>query len=274
MDKEINVNDLLSHFVPVEELGADPNDFVVDADYWYNEMYELYKNSCHFIDSLDERHSNEAHIGSNEIDKHTFSAIGRVGLFRWYALTVYYDESIHKMDNTKILHNKNHLKTVCGQMADPGENISHAINNNNDLLNILQRNPVVANTEECVESWDSKHDCLSKEYSAIREMTVRLNVFLEQGPMCSDVFTNKEGKLIIDANIIKEKDVVLPFIWANKKNLKMYGDLAKKCIDYGANTVVGIFASRLIPTMDGREVATIPAKYEPSSFAPRFFINF
>ena len=159
-------------------------------------------------------------------------------------------------------------------MADPGDNLSHAIINDDDLLIILQRNPVVANTEVCIKSWDSIHDCLTKEYSAIRGMTVRLNIFLGKGPIRSIFFKKEKEQLIIDETIVKGKDVVLPFIWANKKNLKMYGDLAKKCIDNGANTVVGIFASRLVPTMDGREVVTIPAKYEPSSFCSSLLFNF
>lgn len=274
MDNKNNQNDFRSKFIPVEELGADPSNFVVDADYWYNEMYELYKDSCHSENPLDERQSTEAYIGPEHIDQHTFSAIGRVGFFQWYALTLYFDESIHKLDETKVLHNKNHQRTLCGQMADPGENISHAINNNNDILNILQRNPVVANTEECVESWDSVHDCLSKDYNDIREMTVRLNVFLGQGPICFNVFTKEKGRLIIDPNTIKGKDVVLPFIWANNKYLTMFGDMAKRCIDNGANTVVGVFASRQVPTMDGREASNIPSKYQPSSFGPRLSFRF
>ena len=270
-----DLDDIRSQYVPIEELGADPNDFVVDANYWYDEMYALYKDSCHFENPLDDRQSQEHHIAPDMIDEHSFCAIGRIGFFQWYALTLYYDESIHKMDEVKIKHNRNHLLTVCDQIAaDPGENISHAINNNNELLNILQRDPIIANTEECVESWDSVHDCRSKDYNDIREMTVRLNVFMEQGPICPNVFSREKGKLIINPNTIQGKDVVLPFIWADKKFLTMYGNLAKRCIDNGANTVVGIFASRQVPTMDGREASSIPQKYRPVSFGPRFgFIN-
>ena len=165
--------------------------------------------------------------------------------------------------------------TVCNEIgADPGENISHAINNNDDLLNILQRNPIIANTEECVEGWDSVHDCLSKEYSDIREMTVRLSVFLGQGPIVAEILKKERTGLSIDSNLIKGKDVVLPFIWANKEKLRLFGELAKKCIDNGANTVVGIFASRQVPSMDGRETTNIPRKYEPGSFSPRLSFSF
>lgn len=275
MDNKKEKNDYSSMFIPVEELGANPNDFVVDANYWFNEMYEMYKDSCHSENPLDERQSIEKYIATDKIDKHTFSAIGRVGFFQWYALTLYYDESIHKMDVAKNSHNRNHLMTVCDEVvADPGENISHAINNNDDLLNILQRNPIIANTEECVECWDSVHDCLSKEYNDIREMTVRLNVFLGQGPICYEVIKKEGEKVVIDGNIIKGKDIVLPFIWANNRFLKIFGELAKKCIDNGANTVVGIFASRQVPTMDGREASIISHKYEPASFGPRFSFRF
>lgn len=267
MDNKKSENDLRSMFIPVEELGANPSDFVVDADYWFDETYKLYRNSCHSMNPLDERQSSEHYIAADKINQHLFSAIGRVGFFRWYALTLFYDESIHKMDEIKTKHNRNHRSTVCATMfSDPGENISNAINNNDDLVNLLQRNPLVANTEVCVENWDSAFKT--------SDMAVRLNVFLGQGPICDKLFKKEGDQLVIDASLIKGKDVVLPFIWANKKNLKLFGELSKKCVDNGANTVVGIFASRQVPTLDGRESANIPKEYEPASFGPRISFRF
>ena len=274
MAKNINEDDLRSIFIPVEELGMDPSQFTVDPEYWFNEMYELYKDSCHSENPLDESQSFETHIDPDKIDQHSFSAFGRVGFFRWYALTLYYDESIHVMDDVKMKHNENHEMTVCDEfLADPGENISNAINNNDDLVNILERNPIVANTEECVEFWDSAHGCQSKEYSHIRDLAQRLSVFLGQGFALSKILKSEGGNLIIDPNLIKGKDVVLPFIWANKEKLKLFGELAKRCIDNGANTVVGIFASRQVPSMDGREASQIPSEFEPGSFGPRFYFS-
>ena len=275
MANDINEDDLRSMFIPVEELGMDPSQFTVDADYWFNEMYEMYKDSCHFDDSLDPAQSNEAQIPVEKLNSRCFSAIGRVGFYRWYALTQYFDETVHRMDDQKRKYNKHHKDTLCEEfLSDPGENISHAINNDDDLVNILQRNPIIANTQECVDAWDEEHDCLTLEYSRIQDMTTRLSVFLGQGPILTDIFKKDKGALEINTDVIKGKDVVLPFIWANRDKLKLFGELAKKCCDNGANTVVGIFAARQVPTMDGREAARIPREYEPISFSPRISFRF
>lgn len=262
-------------FIPAEELGMDSGRFTVDPDYWFNEMYELYKDSCHLDNPLDPAQSNEAHCPVDKLRSRQFTALGRVGFFRWYSLTLYFDENIHRMDEQKKKYNNHHKKTLCERFSsDPGETLCHAINNDQDLVNILQRNPIVANTQECVDGWDEEHDCLSLEYSQMQDMAVRLNVFLDQGPICCEVFVKEGNGLSINSDFIKGKDVVLPFVWANKANLKLYGELAKKCVDNGANTVVGIFASRQVPTMDGREVMKIPQDYVPESFGPRFSFGF
>lgn len=275
MANDINEDDIRSMFIPVEELGMDSSQFSVDPDYWFNEMYEMYKDSCHFDNSLDPAQNNEQHCPVNELRTREFSAYGRVGFYRWYALTVFFDETVHRMDEQKKRYNAHHKKTLCEKFgADPGETICHAINNDQELVNILQRNPIVANTQECVECWDNEHDCLTLEYSQMQDMAVRLSVFLDQGPILTDIFKKDNGALVIDANVIKGKDVVLPFIWANREKLKLFGELAKKCCDNGANTVLGIFASRQVPTMDGREATKIPPEYEPQSFGPRFGFRF
>ena len=275
MANNINEDDLRSMFIPVEELGMDESQFTVDPEYWFNEMYEMYKDSCHFDDSLDPAQSKETHISVEELNSKCFSVFGREGFYRWYALTQYFDETVHRMDDQKKKYNKHHKDTVCEEfLSDPGENICYAINDDGDLVNILQRNPIIANTQECVEAWDEEHDCLTLEYSRIQDMATRLSVFLGQGPILTDIFKKDKGALVIDANVIKGKDVVLPFIWANREKIKLFGELAKKCCDNGANTVVGIFASRQVPTMDGREATMIPSEYEPQSFGPRFSFSF
>ena len=143
------------------------------------------------------------------------------------------------------------------------ENIAHAINKDKDLLNILRRNPIVANTHDCIGG-----EAGSSYYQYLYELAIRLTTFLKQGYSCCEVFKNNEKGPYIDSSTIKGKDVILPFSWATSQTLGTYGYLAKKCIDNGANTVVGIFASRLVPTMDGREPKGVPPEYRPLPFSP------
>ena len=257
-EKDKRNDDFSSLFIPASELGLDIKDFMVDPDYWNNEMYELYKDSCQSKRCLDESLTKETYIDADQINNKSFSAWGRTGIFRWYALTVYFDRTIHKMDKTKEKHNENHVDAVCNPFpATPIENLFDAINNDDGLVNILQRNPIVANTFDFPE-----YSIESREFYDLHWLTNMLNGFLEKSSFGNEIFEVKDGVLSINKERTKGKDVVMPFIWATNKMLKSYGELSKKCIDNGANTVVGIFISRQVPSMDGREPVKIPHEYE------------
>lgn len=261
MDKDLNEN----FFIPAEELGMDPSGFTVDPNYWYNEMYELYKDSCHFDNSLDPKLTNEAYRPLGELNSRLFCVLGRVGYFRWYALTLFYDEAIHKMDDQKRKYNLHHQKTICEpESLDAGANLLHAINNNKDLVNILQRNPVVGHMPYLFDD---------ENFMAQFELESRLSNFLDLGVSGAEIYTNKNGRYEIIPQKIKGKDVVLPFIWANKRSLDFFGNFAKSLADNGANTVVGIFATRIVPTIDGKEGFNVEG-YEPMSFNPPFSFTF
>ena len=261
-NNNIDFSDLIS----LDELGVDTNDIKINTKSWYDTTYEMYKDSCHSPRNQEERESMEKYLDAEKINEKKFSAWGKKCCFRWYALTVYFDESIHIIDKNKELHNKNHYYSLCDQLtANPAENIAHAINNEGDLLNILWHSPVVANIHDCIGG-----EMGSPYYEYLYDLVVRLTVFLNQGIKCCEVFKKNNKGLYIDGSTIKGKDVILPFSWANRRSLNNYGYLAKKCADNGANTVVGIFASRLAPTTDGREPDGIPPEYRPRSFNPRF----
>ena len=261
MDKDFNDN----IFIPAEELGMDPSGFTVDPHYWYNEMYELYKDSCHFNNSLDPKLTNEAYCPLEELNSHHFSVLGRVGYFRWYALTLFYDETIHKMDDHKRKYNLHHQKTISDpESLDAGANLLHSINNNKDLVNILNRNPLVGHMPYLFDD---------ENYMVQFELESRLSDFLGIGFSGTEIYSNKNGRYEVIPQVIKGKDVVLPFIWANKRSLEFYGNLAKSLADNGANTVVGIFVTRIVPTIDGKEGFNVEG-YEPLSFNPPMSFGF
>ena len=105
------------------------------------------------------------------------------------------------------------------------------------------------------------------------ELESRLSNFLDLGVSGAEIYTNNNGRYEVISQKIKGKDVVLPFIWANKRSLDFYGNFAKSLADNGANTVVGIFATRIVPTIDGKEGFNVEG-YKPVSFNPPFSFGF
>lgn len=83
---------------------------------------------------------------------------------------------------------------------------------------------------------------------------------------------NKEI-IITNKEMVKSKDVVIPFLICTQKSLQILAKASKIIMGNGANTVVLIFATRLVPAKDGREVNNLPSGHTIASFAPRFFIN-
>ena len=274
MAKVFNEDDLRSMFIPADELGIDTGKITVDADYWFSEMYEMYKDSCHFEDCLDPSQSNEVHCPLDKLNPHKFTAYGRVGYFRWHALTLYFDESVHKMDDKKSKYNSHHLETACKDiMNDPVDNMLQAINNDEELVSFLEHDPVVVSTEPVLHlqhTEDPGEQYLLNESHEQFWLEARLSNFLNNNSSVAEVFKNTNEQFEVNIDPIKGKDVILAFRWANKWSLDAYGQLARLCALGCANTVFGFFLSRIAPTLDGKESnSAIPKKYQPCSCAPR-----
>ena len=249
------------HLYPISELGINENEISVDPDEWYRQMYELYKDSCHRSDSLDSRQSLENH--SNVIGQDRFACLGRVGFFNWYAVSLYYDKNIHSMDDEKNSYNLHHQLTMADEIMDgPGESLSKAINNQDDLVNYFL-NPVIANTSDIFSNTDMH----------LRDMEYHLRKFMGLAIFPEkDVFTKDGGTITFNKDVYQGKDVVLPFIYATTRTLELFGRFAKKIANTGANTVVGIFATRIVPSFDGRD-GNIDDENRVRSFRPRFRLN-
>ena len=269
MEKDFNEEDLRSLFIPAEELGmsGNLNDYTIDANYWFEEMYQMYKDNCHSNDCLDPRQSVESYRKPEELDELQFTAMGRVGYFRWYALTTYYDESVHKMDDLKRQYNQHHHDTACNPlMSDPGTSILHAINNDKELVHFLRHNPIVGNVSEC-------HNI---PVTQMFELETRLSEFLDQGIAAAKIFKpTGDGRISIDTNLVRGKDVILPYVWLDKNEMTSFGIIARNLIRCGASTVLAICGSKIIPTTDGKEIiGKIPSHFRPVSYAPRIGLSF
>ncbi len=243
--------------VPIDEVGGSESDY--DLSGLADGLYDLYVDSCHSVNSLDPQQTHEQIINRENEDE--FAMIGRVGFYQWYALSAYFDLKIHNMTPEKEASNNHHEESAADEFFEgPGEHIAKAINACNNLVNIL-RTPCVINTSSMFSTinWN------------LEEMETRLRHFIGQN-LFEKIIEPKNGQYKINTELIKSKDVIIPLLYASNTNLQVFGQLAKKLCELGAKTVVGIFATRVVPTLDGKE-GTVPEDKQVASFSPRFGIN-
>lgn len=244
--------------IPIEEIGGDESDY--DMNGLDDGLYLLYADSCHYSESLDSRQSSE-HIINRE-DEDEFAVIGRVGYYQWYALSAYYDMNIHKKTDEIEASNEQHQDSAADQLMEgPGEHLAKAINARRDLVNIL-RNPCVVNSSDMFPhtNWNLK------EMETMLRHFLNLNIFED-----TKVIEPNGNQFRINVDSIQSKDVVIPLLYASNDNLQIFGHLAKKIAELGANTVVGIFATRVVPTLDGKQ-GVVNEENQVASFSPRFGI--
>ncbi len=245
--------------VPIEEIGGDESEY--DMSGLDDGLYLLYTDSCHCSDSLNPVQSDERIINRDNEDK--FAVIGRVGYYQWYALSAYYDLSIHRKTPDIEASNVHHQDSAADEFLEgPGVHLANAIYARRDLVNIL-RQPCVINSSDMFPNinWNLK------EMETMLRNFLGLNIFDD-----SKIIEANGNQFRIDVDRVKSKDVVIPLLYASNKNLNVFGHLAKKISDLGANTVVGIFATRVVPTLDGKE-GVVDEKNQVASFSPRFTIG-
>lgn len=248
--------------VPIDQVGGNPSDYYINEEELASTLYSLYYDSCHSPNPFDTKWTTEKYCSIDQLRSNRFACYGNWGHFRWYSMSIYFDSSIHKLDSEKIAYNSQHKQAVCGGGDGPCENLSQAINEVDELIYMLN-NPLLVSTSKIEEVNDLR----------LIYLEGHLGQFLETGRSVS-VFTKNNNSYIADTSIVSGKDVIIPFIYATNSSLRLYGELAYAAIKAGANTVIGIFATRIMPTIDGRECKSIPSEYEVHQFAPRLFFEF
>lgn len=223
---------------------------------------------CHGIKEIPEK-SIESYRPVDYLDEDYLSCTGQYGMLKWYSMSVFFDKRLHTIDNEKQLYNEHHDDTAGDDLLEgPSEHLAIAINNTPELINIL-RNPFVIDCSTLF--WEDEYIDIENQMNLETSLKnfVGNNIFSDTSLKYSDnneiIITNKET--------IKSKDVVIPFLICCQKSLQILAKASKVIMENGANTVVLIFATRLVPAKDGREVNNLPSGHTIASFAPRFFIN-
>lgn len=244
--------------ISLEELGIDTSNYCINI----NDLYSFVVDLCH-----------QRPVDFNQIVEKTtssasdeFSAYGRVANFDWVALTQLYSSTLFTAlsEDKKTQNAKNSRAIAMGFQL--GQYLSQAIQNSSMLRICLnQRNFVVPDTSDL--AWDGIHE-------HTHHMAIHIRNFLglkwDSGPKLGiedNHLVAKEGSL----SDLKGKDVILPFIYANNSSINLYGQIANIICNFAnANTANGIFITRIMPTMDGKEPNSL-AQYEYVPIISPFF---
>lgn len=255
--------------VPASEQGDNVEEILnQNIEKNYDESYESYRAMCHGIKEIPDK-SIESYRPVDYLDEDYLSCTGQYGMLKWYSMSVFFDKRLHTIDNEKQLYNEHHDDTAGDDLLEgPSEHLAIAINNTPELINIL-RNPFVIDCSTLF--WEDEYIDIENQMNLETSLKnfVDNNIFSDTSLKYSDnneiIITNKET--------IKSKDVVIPFLICCQKSLQILAKASKVIMENGANTVVLIFATRLVPSKDGREVMDLPSGHNIASFGPRFTIN-
>lgn len=256
--------------VPASELRCDEEDIINQNIEKINDAsYESYCAMCHAIEEIPNK-SIESYLPVESLNENYLSCTGQYGMLKWYSMSIFFDKSLHTIDGEKQSYNEHHDKTAGDELLDgPSEHLAIAINNTPELINIL-RNPFVIDCSALFWEDDSIDIGNQMNLETSLKHFVGNEIFSDTSLKYSDnneiIITNKET--------IKSKDVVIPFLICSQKSLQILAKASKVIIENGANTVILIFATRLVPSKDGREVKNLPSGHAIASFGPRFSISF
>lgn len=255
--------------IPASELGIDESVFQNEQNVrkMHDALYDSYCAMCHSITEVPDK-AIERYLPVDSLDKDVLSCSGQYGMLKWYSMTLFFDESIHKMDAQKQSYNDYHDETAGDEFFEgPREHLAKAINNNGDFINLL-RNPFVVNSSELIV--DDSIDIINQMY-----LETSLKNF-----MGNDIFSDtslkyndRNGIFVTNKETIKSKDVVIPYLICNQKSLQTLAKAAKVIMECGANCVALLFVTRLVPSKDGKEVPNLSEGHAIASFAPRFGVN-
>ncbi len=259
-----------AQLTPASELGLD-EDAILDmnADKILDGLYESYCAMCQFIEEEPNNCIEKYEPANSLLAKDILAGNGQYGMLKWYSLSVFFDKRLHSIDKEEELYNDYHDESAGDEFLEgPSEHMAKAINNNEELINLL-RNPIIVSCLRLFETEDFSLINNQMAFEASMKNFIGSDLFTD----ISIYIDDEKNACITNSELVKSKDVIIPYLICNQDSLKKVANAAKTIMNYGANCVVAIFVTRLVPAKDGREVSNIPHEHKIASFSPRFGIG-
>lgn len=242
-----DINNFMKNIVVLDELGVDTSGYSINGTTMADTFYEMYCNSCQYANSENQDFSEDYEIGKNLAE---LTASGKIGSFRWYALTTYYGTDIYKMTEERKIQNAIHRETMQRGSYELGVILNHALNNSNDMHSLL-REPIVLNTKDLLMNF--------REYGFLAALQNHLENFLELPH--TDIVNVENGTVTYDWSLLKEKDVIIPFVSGTQNTIEKFAQIASEiCGKNKASCAIGLFITRVKPSLDGKEPQIIDPK--------------
>jgi len=243
-------------FVPASELGYDVSEFTIDRGYFYNEMYDFYREQCQGpLEDIDHTYEQEE---EPDLDSNKLTCFGRIGLYKWCSLTSIYSKySYKKLTEAQNKQNLYHKQVIASGGYQLGVKFVNALNNYTPLANYM-RNPIVLNTEEAlpIEMYSDTFNLTHFLCSALQQEHHKII-------STSNSSNSSNQELSVKASLLAGRDVIIPFVYAEPASLRTYYHLANAvCHLFKANTAYGFFITRIKPSMDGKMPTTIEDEYK------------
>lgn len=229
--------------IPISQLGQSSEGYLINTSNLYAELYESYVAMCHSEDADDTNKAFEK--VSDNYSKGDFAIYGQRGMFKWFALAAKYPTAIHKMNQEKNQCNEIFSELQNNGGYKLGVRLANAINGC-DFFTSQLKSCVIVNTDVFL----SANDLSSEDTSML--IPFLMNFWGQKDTQLIDRIDNKYK---IKRELIKGKDVIIPFAYFTENTLNFFPKIAKelfvdKC---GANTVTAIGLARFVPSIMGEQ---------------------
>lgn len=263
-------DDFKSPFIPISELGMSEDGFMINTRELYDALYESYCACCQSPDADSVGYTEQDYGKEGPLSAQQLAVTGRAGQYMWHALTCIFDESIHQMDDFKRMHNEHHIDAACDMLESPSNNLQHAINNDMQLVSMC-KTPVVISITEYSNYFANDMGMYSNHLNYLHHMAHFFETELLDG-VFTHITKNDGTKVVrINPSLIKDKDVIIPQIFATRGTIDLFKRVSKFLCKNGAKSVQGLFITRIKPTSDGVEPKRVNDKYTIQPLGPRFF---
>ena len=243
------------NLVSAEEIGINisPDDIIIDPDDEYQSIVDL----CH-DSNVDYNHITEM-TTSNNLD--CFTRMGFIANYHWFALTQLYSREVFKcFTEEQKKQNMIHFESI-RPLVSLVKHLNNAFKKSHEIFIRARRgNLYVMDTSMFIDEYFENESgfFLNKEYGNTKNLVKVIRAIIG-----TDYSSVEEPDLEFDndtiigseedLSVIKGKDIILPFIYAEDESILNFAKMAASlCKDGRANTVTGFFVTRIMPSMDGK----------------------
>lgn len=185
-----------------------------------------------------------------------WGAVGRVGCFAWRAMGIYFSEK-EQLSDEQYKYNQDYLnkaKDGCVHSAFEVMRYLEFDPEFNELVSNSTFGEIVIGNTPILHQGRNDFVVINEFYHTLQQNMT----FVDADVFQVDFDNPNTPSLSINKDAVKDKHIILPFLFSNQYVLKYYSEIAKGLILSGAKTVLAIYFVHLMPNKYGE----IPSKVD------------